>query len=299
MAGMETATGLNRLTAFQTTALLGLLTRVAPKRPHEEVRARVSELLEILEVCRRVAHAVEREWSTGDGQQRRKTYRSCRYSPKHFRMIHEALLALHSKTVVIRRADAKHQGQVTERVVHLLDAYGYVYERGGKELDLHDLPRGSTKVNVSSDDRPVWRIRQTTGDGERFERPAGILYRLNSELADELIHKQGTIGFTVMARKVFGLFKHYMKNPAAIRLILLILRQTGPEFLRRLDRLISDLGFDETHRRRAVEQLTGVLAGLKDARLVEAFEVSPEAEVLRVQVNRDWYQEEAASGEGG
>jgi hypothetical protein len=215
------------------------------------------------------------------------------------RMVHEALLVLHSKTVVVRRADAKHQGQVTERVVHLLDAYGYVYERGGKEVDLHDLPRGSTKINIGSDDRPVWRIRQTTEDGERFERPAGILYRLNTELADELIHKQGTIGFTVMARKVFGLFKRYRKNPAAIRLILLILRQTGPEFLRRLDRLVSDLGFDETNRRRAVEQLTGVLASLKDARLVKAFEVSQEAEVLRVQVNRDSYQEEAASGEGG
>src|SRR5262245_51077474 len=100
MSGMGTGTGLNRLRAFEMVALLGLLTRVSPKRAHEEVRATVSEILGVVEVSRCVAHAVEREWKTSDGVVKRRRYEASRYSPKHLRMIHEALLVLHGKTVV-------------------------------------------------------------------------------------------------------------------------------------------------------------------------------------------------------
>src|ERR1700757_2105515 len=90
----STATGLNRLTAFQMVTLLGLLTRGSPKRPREEVRTTISEILEIIEVSKQVELAVNREWQTASGENKQRTYKTHRFSPTHMKMIHEALLVL-------------------------------------------------------------------------------------------------------------------------------------------------------------------------------------------------------------
>src|SRR5437879_5664290 len=78
MTDMEAATRLNRLTAFQMATLLGLLTRVSPKHPKHEVRSTVSQILTIIEVSRHVAHAVERQWRTADGQVKQRRYPALR-----------------------------------------------------------------------------------------------------------------------------------------------------------------------------------------------------------------------------
>lgn len=296
MSDMTAEPGLNRLSAFQMVTLLGLLTRVSPKLAKEEVRSTVSEISTIIEVSRQVAHAVDREWSTADGEVKHKRYQALRRSPKHLRMIHEALLVLHGKTLMLRRTDASNSRRVTERVVHLLDSFGYIYERDGKEIDLHDLPPGSDKINVGTPERPVWRVVQLNANGEHFDRPVGILFRLNTELANELNNERGTIGFTLMARKVFALFKKHMKMPAALRLIILILRQTGEDFMRRLRQVIDDLGFVADHPQRAMKQLDKVLTSLSEVRLVRGFVIDEEADVLRVELNREWYKEEFATG---
>jgi hypothetical protein len=295
----STPTSLNRLTAFQMVVLLGLLTRVTTKHPQREVRTTISKLLEIIEVSKQVALAVDREWQTANGESRKKRYKTHRYSPKHLRMIHEALLALHGKTVLVQQWDVQRRHKVADRFAHILDSFGYAYERGGRLLDLDDLPPGNQKVNVGTEDRPVWRVRQQTMNGDRFERPTGILFRLSTELADELCNKKGTIGFTVLAHQVFRIFKQFMRNPAALRLILLILRQTGDDFNRRLAQAVDDLGFDVTHPTRAVEQLGYVLATLQKLEIIKEFMIDVEGDQLRVQVNRQWYSQGGGLGMNG
>ncbi len=72
LAGSDGEPGLNQLTAFETVALLGLMTQISPGRAHEEVRTKVSTILTIMEVSRHVAHAVEREWTSQEGKVVRK-----------------------------------------------------------------------------------------------------------------------------------------------------------------------------------------------------------------------------------
>lgn len=80
-----TPTGLNRISAFSTTLLLGLTTLVNPKTPHEEVCARPSDLLEIIQVSKAVDHAVTRCWQTSAGIEQEKIYEAKRYSPRRNR----------------------------------------------------------------------------------------------------------------------------------------------------------------------------------------------------------------------
>ena len=59
--------------------------------------------------------------------------------------------------VVIRQRDGGPRPQLKERVVHLLDSFGYCFEIGGQTVDVDDLPPDRVKVNVGKNDRPVWR----------------------------------------------------------------------------------------------------------------------------------------------
>lgn len=283
-----TATGLNSLTAFQIVTLLGLLARVSPKSPEREVRTTVSEILRIIEVSRTVAHAVEREWETARGDKRQRKYSGRRFSPSHIQKIHEVLLVLHKQTVIIRSRGSRKK-VFTDRVVHILDSFGYVYKQNGEILDLDDLPPGSQKINISTDDRPVYRIHNVTGEGKAYHRPSGVLFRLNTELAQELSGEKHTIKFTIIAGKVFGLFRHHMRSPAAICLILLILRQTNKNFVRKLSSALEGLGWDMTHPTRAAEQCAAALTHLRDAGLVTSFDVDQVNEKLQIEVNREWY----------
>jgi hypothetical protein len=291
-----TPTDLNKLTAFQMVTLLGLLTRVVPAHPSKEVRTTVSEILHIIEVSHNVAHAVDREWEKASGEKRTKRYACWRYSPKHLQQVHKALLVLHRQSVVIQRRDPKTNHRIEDRIVHILDAFGYTYERDGQRLDLDDLPPGVKKVNVGTKERPVYKVLKGSSTGSCYDRPTGILFRLNSDLANELRNGQGTIRFTLVAGKVFNLFKEHMRNPAAIRLIILILRQTGETFNRQVGQTINDLGWDPTHPQRAVDQLAAVLMRLKASKLIHRFTIDPQTNILSIVVNRGWYQHENENG---
>jgi hypothetical protein len=291
----NTTEGLNRLSAFANIVLLGLMTRVSSRHPHREVTVRVSDILEIIKVSKCVAHEVEREWKTKDGQKRKQRYQARRFSPRQLAQVHEALLTLHGQQVLVQHRDPRTGRKETERVVHILDSFGYIYEINGRAIDVDDLPPGRKKENVGPEDRPVWRIRRRSRCGEVFDRPKGVLFRLNTELADELSSRRGTIGFTLFAHRVFGVFREFMKSPAAIRLILLVLRQTSQEFSRRLLQVVDELGWDTSHPTRAVEQLQAVLERLRALQIVVDFTLDIQTDRMAVIVNRGWFQESAAT----
>ena len=272
--------------------LLGLMTKIAPRAPEKEVKMTLSEILEVLEVSRQVAHVVDREWTTDEGETRRNRYQCQRFSPKHLQQVHDSLLALHNTSVLIQRWDKDRRHRLDDRHVHLLDMFGYTYQRDGKVLDLDDLPAGAEKVNVGSEERPVWRLRLQTENGGRYDHPSGIVFRLNTELANELTNRRGTLGFTIMARKAFKLFKQYLRNPTVIRLIILILRQTSPDFSRGLRQMLDGLGFDPTHPVRAEEHLKQALMELQQLQVVTDFTVDSAGDKLGVVRNTDWHRQE-------
>jgi hypothetical protein len=289
-----TAAELNRLPPFTMTVLLGLLSLVDPRRPGREVRARPSDVLEVVEVGKSVAHAVEREWITSSGERRRRRYTARRYSPRQMVEVHQALQALHSQTVVVRRRDPKTGARLEDRTVHLLDMFGYAYERDGRPLDVDDLPPGVDRVNVGTPQRPLWRLRRRNGQGEQTERPSGILFRLNTELAAELQSARGSIGFTLLARKVFGVLRTLCHAPAAMRLLILVLRQTEEVFHRPLETLLDDLGWDPGHRARTEVQLREALDRLRTLGVVLGFQLDLERGRVTVTKNADWHECDAA-----
>jgi hypothetical protein len=293
--GLTTSTpaDLNRLPPFSTTVLLGLVGLVDPRHPAREVRARPSDILEMIEVGKRVAHAVDREWATAAGALRRRRYRARRYSPRQLEHVHEALLALHDQKVTIQRWDPRAGVKLEDRTVHLLDMFGYAYERGGRAGDVDDLPPDRVKVNVGTPERPVWRLRRQTVVGERDERPSGILFRLNAELARELAGVKGSIHFTLLARQVFGVLRLFCRDAGAIRLLLLVLRQTAAEFRRPLDGLLDDMGWAPGHPARALARLEKVLCKLRELAIVTAFEIDRERGQVLISRNVDWHNKAA------
>jgi hypothetical protein len=179
----RTRADLNGLPPFTMTTLLGLVSLVDPKHPEREVCARPADVLEVIGVGREVAHTVGRAWATRDGGRQVRRYQAKRHHPEQQRRIHKALLELHSCKVVVRGRGPAGDGQHAERVVHLLDAFGYTHEDSGRPVDVDDLPADRRKVNVGTRERPVWRVQRHTARGDEDVRPSGILFRLNTELA--------------------------------------------------------------------------------------------------------------------
>ncbi len=286
----STAAELNRLPPRAMITLLGLLSLVDPRRPGREVRARPAALLDILDVGRTVAHAVTREWQTADGSRRSEEYACRRHSPAALERIRSALVELHDRTVVVQSPAGR--GERAVRAVHVLDSFGFVYRDGGREVDVDDLPPGCRRVNVGSDKRPLWRLRRQSPRGEREVRTTGIVFRLNAELAAELSGGPHTIGFTVLARRAFPLLRRFRQDAAAVRLVLLVLRQTGATFTRRLGELLEDLGLEPGHPARGLGRLEKLLERLVELSLIRHYEVDPLADRLHVERNPDWYREE-------
>jgi len=285
------ATSLNRLKPFPTTVLLGLLAQLDPKRPEREVRMSVSDILDIIEVAKTVDHVVDRSWETAKGDQRQKRYRAQRCSPAQRRQVNDALLQLHSHSVVIQRRRKAKKGRPAEtevRVVHILDMFGYLYQHAGRDLDIHDLPGRMSKVNVGSDDRPVWRIRRHQAGEEVAERSSGVVFRLNKELAEEIAGGREGLGFTIVARRIFGLLKRERRSPSTVRLLLLVLRQRSRTFHRQLNKLIGDVGLDTSHPRRAAEGLRRSLEAIKQSGLITSYQIDPEKDRLHIDSNPDW-----------
>jgi hypothetical protein len=247
-----------------------------------------------MEVSRQVAHVVDRTWVTATGEHKRQHYPARRYSPKALQQVQEALLALHDQKVQIRRKDPKTGKGRDDLVVHLLDMYGFRYEEEGKPLDVFDPPPGRVKVNVGTVDRPVWRLRRQTAEEDCDERPSGVIFRISKELASEMCGVKGSIKFTLLARRIFGLLRHFSHDPIGIRLLLLVVRQTGEEFSRRLDKLLGDLGFDPEHRARNLDRLQRTLEDLQGKGLIQGYAVDLERDEVQVRRNPSWFQDRMA-----
>jgi hypothetical protein len=286
--GLTTTTdaGLNRLSVFKIVTMFGLIAHVDQDHPEKEVRIRTRDILEIIQVGRSAAHAVDRHWTTEDGQETRKTYQATRFKPRQRRQVNDALFAIFNSMVVIR-----HYGKdraVEHRLVHILDSFGYRYKRDGQELDVHDLPTDCERVNVGADKRPVWKIKRRTSTSSQFERPSAILFRINQELAHEIKKRKGTISSTIFARRVFELFRLFTQQPAAIRLLILVLRQTNSHFSRILSKLLDDLNWDTTHPTRAITQLTEALEQLQRLEVVTSFRIEADVDLVVIEANREW-----------
>jgi len=295
LQGLTTAsaTDLNKIKPFATAVLLGLVAQVDAKQPGKEVHMSTSNILDVIEVAKTVDHAVARSWETVEGDKRQKRYRAQRHNPTQVGQVSEALLTLYNQSVVVqlRRKGEKGRPPETElRVVHILDMFGYRYKHKGRDLDLHDLPEGKSKVNVGSDDRPVWRVRRRQADRQVAERPSGVVFRLNKELAEEIGGSRQGIGFTIVARRIFGLLKRERRSPSTVRLLLLVLRQRSRTFHRQLNKLIGDVvGLDTSHPRRAAEGLRRSLEAIKHIGLIDQYQIDTDQDRLRISRNADWH----------
>lgn len=309
-SGSGDATGFNKMTAFEMVTLLGLMTLLDPKKPYAEVATTPSKLMAITAMSRQVSHFVDRTWTQSNGRRQHRRYESRRFNPKELKVVNNALLSLYNKSLSVRtRVPSKHKrgSQVVNRIVHVLDMFGYRYKINQQGVDVDDLPPGFERLNVGIGERPVWRVRRAAAgtfaridkpaaragvsDGSKgggFERPVGVVFRLNKELAAELTHANGTIGYTIMARRVFALLRQHMRNAAMIRLIILVLRQTGEEFSRNLIPITQDLGYDTTHQTRAVQQLRKNLDTLQASGVIRRFVVDVPGDRMRVGLNRGW-----------
>lgn len=286
MQGLTTTTAedLNTLSVFEMVILLGVISLVNTKDPKYEVRTTPGQLLEVMEVSHLVAHEVESELQTESGLTRRKRYRTRRYSPSHAEKIHTGLNTLFERSVVILRNDPQTGRRLEERHVHILDSFAYDYRREGVMVDLDQLANDK-KVNVGSAGRPVWRIPCT--------RHSAIIIKFNSELMKELTAQKGTIGFTLLARKIFSVFREFKGKSSAIRLILLILRQREKRFFRSLSQAFLDLGYDVTHPARATQDLQATLNRLQEMAIVVKFYLDMEHDRMEIATNQNWYKDEA------
>lgn len=104
-----------------------------------------------------------------------------------------------------------------------------------------------------------------------------------------MLNSKGTIGFTVFAHRVFDLFRDFMRSPAAIRLLVLTLRQTQAEFTRCLTQMLDDLGFDVSHIHRALEQVNEVLTRLREVGVVESFSINHSVDRIKITGSRSWF----------
>ena len=291
---VTTSTELNRLNAFEMTTLLGLLAMVDQKNANKDVYTGISKILEIIEVGRTVAQMIDRTWTNVDGTEQAKRYESTRYSPKARERIQGALIRLHDRKVQIQRWEGKKPRHHQDRCVHVLEMFGFTYEREGRQLDVDDLPQDLAKTNRGSEERPLWRVIEDNEDEQKRElRATGIVFRLSRELGEELRGEKGTVQFTIIARRFFGLLRKFSHQPTAIRLLLTILRQTNIQFERRLDNLLSDLGFDKTHRTRSQAKIAETLEELKNSHIVREYRLDPTKDRLTVVQNKKWYTDQA------
>lgn len=281
---------LNRLPALDMLVLLGLMQMVNQKAPEKEVRTTPSKLLEVLEVSRNVAHAVTRKWSLDDGTTQEKEYPESRYSPAKRERLDKALRGLFELHVEVTSYDRKAHTR-EKRLVHVLDSFGYSYFDRGRAVDLDDVAPPRRKVNVGSEDRPVYRLVRQEAGRERRERAAGVSFRLNAELAAEIRNEKNTIGFTLLAGRVFQLLRRFHRRPLAIRLFLLVERQTGEVTTRSLSQVLTDVGGDSHDRRVVLGELQRTLEEFRDLGVVKSYDVDPREDLLRFEKDDRWRRE--------
>ena len=294
----DTDAGLNQLPAFEMITLLGLISEVVPNEPSQEVRLPVSRILDIITVGSQVSHVVEREWELQSGRKQKRRYSSRRPSPQQRERIHTALLSLFRRTVEVVTYDPRTKRRLESRTGHILDTFGYDYRVDGERIDVDSLLPNYSRVNVGTAERPVWRVQTQRGEELVSARPSGVYFRIGKLLANEIAKVPGTWKFTLLARGVFAVFREFSRQPNAIRLTLLTFRQTQSSYTRRLEETLVELGWDLSHRERAIRECEQILTRLRDRKIVRDWELDPSTNRMRIDWVRDWYNASPSAQEG-
>jgi hypothetical protein len=283
----STSSNLNRLSAREMTVLLGLFSLVNQNHPEHEVRTTVADVAEIIEVSRAIGQTIDREWNNKDGSSQSRSYSRNRRSPRCLQDIDAALRSLYERSVLVTRRGS---GDDEFERVHgrILDSFGYVYAQGGRPLDIYDLPAGFEKIDVGGEKKSIYKVRRSDGSG--YLRPTAILFRIGAELIDEMNGEDGTIKFTLLARRMFSVLKSFSRNPPAIRVAILILRQTSGVLHRPLEKTMADLGWDLRHPKRAFPGLQAALEELRKAGLVASYHIDRQGDHLVAEKGTSWHR---------
>jgi len=285
----STDTQLNRMTAVETVTLMALLSFVASDTPGKEVRVKRADILAAMKLYKACSNTVTRRWEKNSGESRQEQYTNARNSPAQYKAVQDASAVLAGLKVIIKR---KEKGQKSKRLYEepIFRELGYRYEIDGKALDVHRLPSGYERENVGTNERPLWVVYVQTPDGKRRLPCKHIYFKLNEKLADEVQGLKGSVKYTLFDRKVFALLRRLSKDPKALRLVILILRQTNESFTRVLSQLLKDLGYDMSHKKRSIQTLRDTLYQLAQIGVVKRFQIDQEADRLFIDHNKDWYQ---------
>ncbi len=284
----STETQLNRLTSVETVTLMALVSFVASDTPGKEVNVKFAEILAAMELYKACSITFTRHWEKNTGESRRKRYSSVRYSPAQTKPVQNALLFLAGLEVIIKRKE-KGQKQWSKFRVPIFREFGYHYEIDGEVLNVHHLPPGYARENIGSDNRPLWVVYIQTPAGRERLPSKSIYFRLNEKLADEMQGLKGSVKFTLFDRMVFALLRRLSRDPKAIRLLILILRQTDASFTRVLSLMLNDLGYDMSHKNRSIQILRDTLYQMVQVQVVNHFKIDPETDRLFIDHNKDWY----------
>ena len=261
--------GIDDLSGLGTVALMGLFALVNSKAPASRVYTTFSELLDLIGVEKGCSGA--RRFSPAE-------FRSIRLEIDHFFNVRYCL------------KEKKRDGVVQETWRPVFSEFGYEYMNAGRVIDPGNLPAGHKLVTHGAGSRSFFKVRKDSG---KYLQPNRFFFELDERLISELLGNKGTFHFTVLPRKVFELLKNLGRTKILTRVVLLILRQTGCEFKRHLNRLLVNLGLDPWHWSKSVKRLESVLLKLQEHGVVQDFQLNTED--LVVEWNRSWLEEGAAA----
>lgn len=249
----------------------GILSLVNPKHPSSEVVVRPREILRIVLAARIIEKAL-----AGANDKEGKNGRDI--PTKNYAMVKEALITLFRTEfpITIRSGEILRQ-----YLVHFLDSFGPVYlDEQGEVINI-DLTN-ERKVNIGNDEeRPVFALSDR-------RRPWRIAFRLNSELANELLAGKGHQ--TIYFGKVFTLLHRLSHDPAAIRVGLWIIGNREREIKTNrgylYNKLISGKGHPTLRERD--NRIEAVLGKLRNEGVISNIEVREYAEASRRQPGKTY-----------
>lgn len=235
---------------WATVALYSLLDQ---DNPTESVKTTMTELVEVLEFTKEASRSLGYETFPSDA----------------YEMVEGALHRLFTVEVNLR-GFWKGRGRSKQWVEYhgrILASFQYVYPEGMTPAS--SLPASKRRnVNRSRDltDKAPPIYRATDGP-----RPVAIEYRFAPDMVEGL--KGQRIGATVFPMKVFALRPKIGRSPTATRLLFWVIRQASPVIVRKVDGLANELDLDTKRVKRTREDLKAAFAMLKDAGVIDAFEV--------------------------
>lgn len=256
--------GLEPFGPFDYWATLALYSLLDPKNPTAPVETTATELLTVLSFAREVSDALAGY----------ETFPSEAYN-----LLEESLQRLFTVEVTWRNywevrtgKGSKKPGRPKKQWVEyhgrILVEYSFVYSPGVEPPAL--LP-ASARVNVNKAKTTTGELGPAIWKRKEGPRPVGISYQLAPRLVNGLTGEDPNIGATIVPLRIFRLRSTFGAYPIATRLLLWVIRQTGRDTTRHLDRLALELNVKGKDKRRNRETLKRFFAMLQTAGVVETF----------------------------